>query len=278
MIGVDNTAKKHLVAAKYFLDIAQRLEEKGMSEEVKRYYYKAIKYYRKAAEIEFDRKDLWEKIGDLYRKIGNSVAAIKPYEEALEIDSTDKDLLWKLALQYFFAAFKLKSTAIKERYYIKSEKTLRKYLRLSPNDANAWIYLGNLYCRYSGDLKDYEEALRCYEKALELAPKDIRAITRCADLHRRTRNYEKAITLYERRQKLEPESHHPLLYLAFTYAEMLEYEKAIEYIKEAIEKAPESWALWEYLEDYYAHLGNYDKAEECRNKIIRIKQKRKQLC
>lgn len=267
---------KHLTAAQYFYNIAEELEEKGMHEEAQRYYCNAIECYAKAAEIEFGRKDLLEKIGDLYRKIGNPVAAIKPYEEALDIDPINKELLWKLAIQYFFATLKFESPVMKERYYLKSERTLRKYLRLSPSDANAWIYLGDIYCRHSKDLKDYEEAQRCYEKALELQPKNIRAIMRYAELQRTLGNYEKAITLYKRRQELEPESHHPLLNLAFTYAEMFEYDKAIEYMKQATKKAPNSWALWEYLEDYYAHLGDYDKAKKCRNKAIEIRHKRKE--
>lgn len=117
---------KHLTAAQYFYNVAEELEEKGMHEEAQRYYCNAIECYAKAAEIEFGRKDLLEKIGDLYRKIGNPVAAIKPYEEASDIDPINKELLRKLAIQYFIATFKFKSPVMKERYYLKSERTLRK--------------------------------------------------------------------------------------------------------------------------------------------------------
>jgi tetratricopeptide (TPR) repeat protein len=263
-------ATKHLVAGQYFLNVAEELEEKG-AKEAESYYCKAIECYTKAAEIEFDNKDLLERIGDLYRKIDNPLRAIELHEKALKIDPTDQKLLRKLAEEYFSATFKVKLSFEKERYYIKSEKLFLKYLRHCPSDADTWISLGFIYHHY---LKEYEEAKQCYDKALELQPNNIKAITHVAELQRRLGNYEEAIKLYERRCEITPNDHHPFWSIASVHAEMGDFQKAIDYMKKAIERAPQSSALWEDLEDFYAHIGDYNSAKECRNKAAEIRSKR----
>jgi len=46
-------AERHMVAAQYFYNVAKELEDKGIFENLERYYLKAVKCYEKAAEIEF---------------------------------------------------------------------------------------------------------------------------------------------------------------------------------------------------------------------------------
>lgn len=262
-------AEKHMVAAQYFYNVAKEQEDKGIFEnleEARRLYLKAAKCYEKATEIEFNRKEIWEKIGDIYTHLAKFSAAIKPYKEASTLDPNDTKLSKKLARAYLNVADELKTISMKRKYYLKTIELLRKYLHASPADDDAWILLGHAY----SDLEDYEKAQQCYNKAIELQPNSSRALTMAARNQVSMKNYEAAIKLYEQDCKVRPESHHPFMNLAMAYAEIGDFHKAIEFMKKAVKRGPDSWGLWEYLEDYYAHLGDYNKAKECRNKAIEI--------
>ena len=259
-------AEKHIVAAQYFYNVAKELEDKGIFENLERYYLKAVKCYEKTAEIEFNRKEIWEKIGDIYTYLAKFSAAIKPYKEASTLDPNDTKLSKKLARAYLNAADELKMISMRRKYYLKTVELLRKYLHTSPFDDDAWILLGHAY----GDLEDYEKAQQCYNKAIELQPNSSRALTMAARNQISMKNYEAAIKLYKQDCKVRPESHYPFMNLAMAYAEIGDFHKAIEFMKKAVKRSPDSWGLWEYLEDYYAHLGDYNKAKECRNKVMEI--------
>lgn len=265
-------AEKHMVAAQYFYNVAKEQEDKGIFENLERYYLKAAACYEKAAEIEFNRKEIWEKLGDIYTDLVKFSAAIKPYKEALTLDPNDTKLSKKLARAYLNAADKLKTISMKRKYYLKTIELLRKYLHTSPSDDDAWILLGHAY----SDLEDYEKAQQCYNKAIELQPNSSRALTMAARNQISMRNYEAAVKLYEKDCKVRPESHHPFWNLARVHAEIGNFQEAKGLTKKAVERAPQSFALLEDLENYYAHLGDYKSAKEYGNKVIEIRRKRKE--
>jgi tetratricopeptide (TPR) repeat protein len=264
--------EQHLAAAQYFYDIAKELQYKGMFDEAETQFLKAINYCEKAAKIEPKMKDVWEKMGDIYKDSSRFESAIKPYLKALALDPKNTVLLRKLIGAYSLAAMhEVTLASTKKEYYLESIRLLHKYLRVYPSDTSALITLGDAH-HYLGD---YEEAQFHYDKVLELQPTYSEALEKAVENLLSMRNYEKALELLERDCKARPDSHIPLLHLANFYEEAGDFQRAIDYMKKAIEKEPNIPELWEHLQDYYAHTGNYGSAEECRNKALEIRSVRR---
>ncbi|MFX1444695.1 MAG: tetratricopeptide repeat protein [Promethearchaeota archaeon] len=106
-------------------------------------YEKALVCYEKATEIAPYDIDLWLNVGNLY-------AAKKDYESAIE---------------YYEKAINLAPDhAIRKN--IPLIKSYKKVLEVKQDDINIWMNMGYAY-EYN---KEYDEALNCYEKALEIDP------------------------------------------------------------------------------------------------------------
>lgn len=111
--------------------------------EAKKEYEKALVCYEKATEIAPYDIDLWINVGNLY-------AAKKEYERAIE---------------YYEKAINLAPDhAIRKK--IPLIKSYKKVLEVKPDNINLLINMGYAY-EYN---KQYDEAVNCYEKALQIDP------------------------------------------------------------------------------------------------------------
>jgi cytochrome c-type biogenesis protein CcmH/NrfG len=71
---------------------------------------------------------------------------------------------------------------------------LEMAVKKNPEDVKAWVQLGNLFF----DANQLEDAIRAYEKSLELAPGDPRVLTDLGVMYRRNQMPEKAIQAFDR--------------------------------------------------------------------------------
>lgn len=74
-----------------------------------------------------------------------------------------------------------------------------------PQSFEAWSTLGALRARQ----KNYERAIPCYVKALELAPNDIQSWTDLGELFTLMMDYEKAAAALRQAMTLDPKAEHP---------------------------------------------------------------------
>ena len=84
-------------------------------------------------------------------------------------------------------------------------------LRLSPDDAWAYVLLGNVFAKHENDL---DTAERYYRKAMELAPKEAYALTNYAALKIERKDLEGAKSLFEQAIGVEPKQPNPYYGLA----------------------------------------------------------------
>jgi len=119
-------------------------------------YEKALVCYEKATEIAPYDIDLWINVGNLY-------IAKKDYESAIE---------------YYEKAINLAPDhAIRKN--IPLIKSYKKVLETKPDDINVWINMGYAY-EYN---KQYDEAVNCYEKALQIDPNNALARLKFLEAH-----------------------------------------------------------------------------------------------
>jgi len=95
-----------------------------------------------------------------------------------------------------------------------AKKHLIRVLQLDPNDAWAYLVLGNLYLKAEGDLGSAD---RYYQSALDLAPDDPYIVNSYASLVAMRQNSEEAERLFQRAIELSPDYPNPRHGLALSY-------------------------------------------------------------
>lgn len=100
------------------------------------------------------------KLGYVFQKSGNLDAAIERFNEALALDSKDE-----------FVHNALASAYRENKEYASARMHLNNSVEINPNNPITYFNYGNLLL----DMKSKEEAIRMYEKALELNPEFVEA-------------------------------------------------------------------------------------------------------
>jgi tetratricopeptide (TPR) repeat protein len=115
-----------------------------------------------------------------------------------------------------------------------------------------------------------DEAIKYHEKALETNPKDLTALWNKAlflsDAHR----YEEAIECYDEISKLNPNSSNVWYNLGTVFNRLAKYEEAIKMFDKAIELDPNSSWTWENKGLALENLGKYNEAIKCYDKAIEL--------
>lgn len=127
------------------------------------YYEMALEHQKKIIDMNPNRSTNWKYIGDVFSEMGEDIEAIKHYQKALEINSSDihdieQDIYYGLAICYQqMEDFK---EAIK--YY-------HKMLRYNNADPKVLLNLSKIY---GDDLKKYDKAQLYAEKIVKLFPQN----------------------------------------------------------------------------------------------------------
>ena len=77
---------------------------------------------------------------------------------------------------------------------------LEKITAQNPNDASAWVELGNLYF----DSNNYEKAIEAYNKSLALNPNNANVITDLGVMYRRSGQPAEAVKTFDKAIKVDP--------------------------------------------------------------------------
>ncbi len=79
-------------------------------------------------------------------------------------------------------------------------ESLKKKLAAAPDDANAWIELGNIYF----DHQMVEDAMRAYREALKIQPENADVWTDLGVMYRRAGNSNEAVAAFQKAQIANP--------------------------------------------------------------------------
>lgn len=116
--------------------------------------------------------------------------------------------------------------------YDKALKNFKKAVEVNPQYYTAWVNQGILY-RLT---KKLDEALRCYNEALKIAPNDPYLLTSLGALSVTKKEYADAIALFKKSIHLDPSITTSYGNLAYTYAEMGDAKNATTYLDLAIKR------------------------------------------
>jgi len=178
--------KKTKLASEYIIE-ATEYQTKGE-------YRLSIPKLEKALKIEPNNIIALRLVGMAYRIVDNKIKALKYLSRANKIDSKDPVVLRELgyvysargehkqAIEYFLKANKynqsvdyhLASSYRKMRQYEKALEYAEKEVKRYPNTYLSYNLRGDVFF----DFKKYEEAIKDYEKAIELRKKEKNATMR----------------------------------------------------------------------------------------------------
>ena len=138
-------------------------------------FIKALKYYKKAFEVDSYNHYYCKIIGDIYEKLGDLNKAQNYYKKAVNLENFEMD------------------------------QSLTKYLdaiKDKPNDAKGYFLLGSYYERY----KRYEKSLKYYIKAFEFNNKSELYCNKIGKIYEKLGQEDKANNYYDTAIKLNPSS------------------------------------------------------------------------
>jgi tetratricopeptide (TPR) repeat protein len=115
-----------------------------------------------------------------------------------------------------------------------------KAIELDPNDAYAWNNKGLSL----SNLARYEEAIKSYDKAIELDPNDATVFYNKGAILYNLARYEEAIKSYDKAIELDPNDANALSDKGLCLDELARYEEAIECHDEAIKLNPSDSRFW----------------------------------
>ena len=127
----------------------------------------------------------------------------------------------------------------------------------------------NLEAMMSVQKNESDNARKYFEKALELAPKDLTALNGLAKMAFQEKNFDQAAELFQKILKDHPKHTPAVIALAEIQAIKGNIQKTEEYLKQAIESNPKALAPRLFLARLYTRFGQAQKAvtqlEDVRN-------------
>lgn len=158
----------------------------------------ALSLYKKVLDINKNYVDAYYQMAKIYLLYDNNAEALKYLKIAVEKDFNNPSYLYTLSLLYY-----------KLFEYDKAIETMRFVVSLTPNDAEKYVFLADLYLAKN----DIESAKLYYKEALNISPNSFELIRKIAHSFK---SYDKFCEAYEYYQRA---------YRLNSY----EYEFALEY-------------------------------------------------
>jgi tetratricopeptide (TPR) repeat protein len=185
------------------------------------------------------------------------------YEEDEDINT------WDQAEQRVGEAFELYETGLMQQALDK----LNEAISLNPG-CSAWHF--NMGLTLDG-LDRYEEALVCYQHAIELSPDDVEILNCLAVDYTRTTQYDLALSIFERIEKLDPSFEPAYCNRIITYTEMEQYDKAEQMFYLAQELNPDCPICFYNIGNALFTRGLYARAVWCWEKTAKLEPTHPQI-
>jgi len=136
-----------------------------------------------------------------------------------------------------------------------------------PQDVENYERMGLLYYEQG----DYEEAMKVFEKILEIEPENSRIMHILGSLYLENGNEESAIEILKEAISIDPKNDRSLNTLGYIYSERGELlDEALELVKQATEISPQNGGYWDSLGWVYFKKGQYEKALEALTKAYSL--------
>jgi len=227
---------------------------RGREESEKLYFNESRKFLEKALEIDSTFALAYLYLGYTYSRLGYSTESNTAYEQAklFAKHATGKDSLF---IEAVIAPTRGDAIDI-----------LKMMIREYPKEKRAYVWLGFRYFY----IEDYNQAIKEFEKALELDPHYGLAASMIANSYKKMGDFEKALAYFKKYESLSPGDADPFASLGDLYYRMGMLDKAIGKFKEALDVKSDFWGAYISLAYIYAINEKYLEALDHIEQLINI--------
>lgn len=151
---------------------------------------------------------------------------------------------------------------------------LEAAIRIHPQYKNAHLLLGNVH----NNLKNFEQSIAVYQKALQLDPNYEQARTNLGITYKDAGKYfgeqkgqvQKALQYLHKAYEILPQEYEVVRLLGVAYGVSGNSAKAVTYFTKATEIAPDNASAWFDLGTAHLNMGNQELGQQYRNKAIQM--------
>jgi len=148
-----------------------------------------------------------------------------------------------------------------------AESLYRNILEKESNNIQVLNYLGNVF----QDQYKYDEAIDCYQKAIQLNPTFAGSYYHLGTVFDVMGQYDKAINYYKKAMQYDPNFVGSYNNLGNVYRELDRLDEAIPYFQKAIEVNPNFWGSYYNLGEVYQSISIDNEAIKCYQKVMQLK-------
>ena len=198
---------------------------------------------------------IYELIGDIYFNQNFYNKSVWYYLDACQRDESNKNTLYKLGENIYYL-----------KYYALAEALLKKVIEKDPLYTQAYITLGLT----QQEMDNVEDAIMCYEDAININPKEVFAYLNLALLHKKNKNFDEAIKVYQQAIINNPNNHFILSNLGNLFYLQKKYDDAVLCHERSIKIKPDSAIAHYNFANTLFHSGKFDEAKTMYQKTLNI--------
>ncbi len=203
-----------------------------------------------------------------YEKPENIDSAITEFEGVIQVDPKYAPAYAGLGEAYWIGYQQPMNRG--NQWLMKASQNCGKALELSPQLAEGHTCLGNV----SLGTGKYEDAVKQYQRALQLDPGSDYALGQLADAYQRLGNPKAAESAYRHAIALRPNYWGVYSGLGALFYGQARYSEAAEMFRKVIELAPDNYHGYSNLGAMYLYLGRYSDAIAASMRSIEVRPNR----
>ena len=221
-----NKNKEELFNVLQYYAYFERADDYSQKEE----YKSAIRFYRKAININSKKIGAYFELGDTYAQLDEYNQSINCYLRVIEIDSKNEKAFYNIGNIYF---------EIKQ--YAKAIDSYADAIKINLKNDNAYVKMADIYYRQ----EKYQKAKELYTKALKINPNNSKA-----------RPSIKIVSSILEKYEIRKEDYYKK---GIFYNKQGQYKKAINSFIKAIEIDSLNYKIYDEVAKVYYKLEKYDK-------------------
>jgi tetratricopeptide (TPR) repeat protein len=265
---------------------------KGLSLKLINNNEEALKCFDEAIKINPRSYLVHEKRAEALYYLGRYKESAASYEEAVKLDKSkytkttfinlgdglyddknyeDSILFYNIVINYYpdEAEYAYYSKAVALHYLLKYDEALRTYdkaIEINPKYADAYNNKGNVY----KDLEKQEEALKCYDKAIEIDPEEGDFYYSKGNALYTFKRYDEAITTLNKAVEKDSSNIEAYEKIALTLYDQGKSEEALKSCDSALILNPKSSRLYNTKGNLYYWSKMYKESVEMYDKAIQF--------
>ena len=217
----------------------------------------AVRYADEVADVPGLDAQMLGQIGGMYAAAGKPDHALRLFNRAIEQEPQRSE--------HYFAKGLLLAN---QKHYIEAENTIRSGIKVSPDSAVGYYYLG----RISVEARDFDKATTHFEQAVTLNAAFEPAYVALGSVYEAKQDRDKAIGIYRRYlQGVNPRNREIRHHLIRLQVSAKQYDEALQELEGMLAEDPSDLDAQLRLGLVYGEQKNYPKAIQQLNQILTVR-------